>query len=378
VDVDLTSDQELLVETTRRFIESTCPLTEVRTLSNGDRDAGPDYRRQAADLGWFAFLVPESHGGGSVSGNGVLDAALVATARGAQLQPGSFVGTNVVAFALAAAAEGADGGGDHAKALARLVSGEHAASWAAAGPAGEWDAGAGVEATATGGGYALTGTKTFVQDADIVDWLLVTARSTDGPVQFLLAPDTPGVGVTTRDSLDLTRRFADVHLDGVEVPASAVVGTGPDTAALLDRQLEMACVLTVAESVGAMDRIFTLALDYAKSRIAFGRPIGSFQAVKHLLADTSLELEMAKAIALAAARAVGTGQPDGASVASMAKAFVGDCGIDVAQNCFQVFGGIGYTWEHDQHLFLRRLTTDAALYGEPAWHRERTCQLGGL
>jgi alkylation response protein AidB-like acyl-CoA dehydrogenase len=197
-------------------------------------------------------------------------------------------------------------------------------------------------------------------------------------MQLLVAADTPGVGVIRRDSLDLTRRFADVRFDGVEVPASAVVGPSGDGAALIDRELQIACVLTVAESVGAMDKIFGLALDYAKSRIAFGRPIGSFQAVKHLLADTSLELEMSKAIAFAAARAVGTGQPDGASVASMAKAFVGDCGIDVAQNCFQVFGGIGYTWEHDQHLFLRRLTTDAALYGDPAWHRERTCRLAGL
>ena len=377
MDVDLSSDQELLLQTTTRFIESTCPLPQVRALSTGDRDAGPDYRRQAAELGWFALLVPESQGGGSVSGNGVLDAALVATARGAQLQPGSFVGTNVTAYALAAETEAGGDGGDHVKVLARLLSGEDAASWAAAGPGGEWDAGAGVHATRAGDGYTLTGTKTFVQDADRVDWLLVTAASDDGRVQLLVAADTPGVRVADRDSLDLTRRFGDVHFDEVDVPASATVVAG-DVDALIDRQLQIACVLTVAESIGAMDFVFELALDYAKSRIAFGRPIGSFQAVKHLLADTSLELEMSKAIGLAAARRVGTDQPDAASVASMAKAFVGDCSIDVAQNCFQVFGGIGYTWEHDQHLFLRRLTTDAALYGEPAWHRERVCQLAGL
>ena len=377
MDVDLSSDQELLLETTKRFIEATCPLPEVRALSAGDRDPGPEYRRQAAELGWFALLVPESQGGGSVSGNGVLDAALVATARGAQLQPGPFVGTNITAYALAAEAEAGGDAGDHAKVLARLLSGEDAASWAAAGRAGEWDAGAGVRAERAGDGYRLTGTKTFVQDADRVEWLLVTAGSDDGCVQLLVATDTPGLRIAGRDSLDLTRRFGDVHFDAVEVPASAVVAAG-DNDALIDRQLQMASVLTVAESIGAMDHVFDLALDYAKSRIAFGRPIGSFQAVKHLLADTSLELEMSKAIALTAARRVGTDEPDAASVASMAKAFVGDCAVDVAQNCFQVFGGIGYTWEHDQHLFLRRLTTDAALYGEPAWHRERVCRLGGL
>ena len=115
-------------------------------------------------------------------------------------------------------------------------------------------------------------------------------------------------------------------------------------------------MLTVAESIGAMDHDFEVAVQYAKDRTAFGRPIGSFQAIKHLLADTSLLLETSKAMALAAARAVGTGQPDAGEVASMAKAFVGDCAIDLAQNCFQIFGGIGYTWEHDQHLYLRRLT----------------------
>jgi alkylation response protein AidB-like acyl-CoA dehydrogenase len=376
VDVDLSSDQELLLQTTRRFIESTCPLTEVRNLSTGARDAGPDYRRQAADLGWFAFLVPEAHGGGSVSGNGALDAAIVATARGAHLQPGTFVGTNVVAHTLASVSHSDDG--DHAKVLARLVSGDDAASWAAAGPAGEWDAGAGVQAVPHGTGFTLSGSKTFVQDADRVDWLLVTGASADGPAQFLLGAETPGIRIVERDGLDLTRRFADVNFDNVDVPASALVGTVGDPDGLVDRQLVIASLLTVAESIGAMDQVFTLAVDYAKTRIAFGRPIGSFQAVKHLLADTSLELEMSKAMALAAATSLGIGRDDAASVTSMAKAFVGDCGIDLAQNCFQVFGGIGYTWEHDQHLYLRRLTTDAALYGDPAWHRERTCQLAGL
>jgi alkylation response protein AidB-like acyl-CoA dehydrogenase len=120
-----------------------------------------------------------------------------------------------------------------------------------------------------------------------------------------------------------------------------------------------------------------MAVQYAKDRIAFGRPIGSFQAIKHLLADTSLLLEMSKAMALAAAERVGE-DVYGWEAASMAKAFVGDCGIDLGQACFQVFGGIGFTWEHDQHLYLRRLTTDAAFFGDPVWHRERLCELSGI
>jgi alkylation response protein AidB-like acyl-CoA dehydrogenase len=127
-----------------------------------------------------------------------------------------------------------------------------------------------------------------------------------------------------------------------------------------------------------MDRNLEGAVQYAKDRIAFGRPIGSFQAVKHLLADTSLMLEMSKSLAWSAARAVGDGESNAGEMASAAKAFVGDSGVDLTQNCFQVFGGVGFTWEHDQHLYLRRIGTDRALYGDPAWHRERICQLAGL
>jgi alkylation response protein AidB-like acyl-CoA dehydrogenase len=144
------------------------------------------------------------------------------------------------------------------------------------------------------------------------------------------------------------------------------------------RQLAIACTLIAAETVGAMDHDYTMTLQYAKDRIAFGRPIGSFQAVKHQLADTSLALEMSKAIALAAARTVGSDDDHGPEAASMAKAFVGEAGVDLVQTCFQVFGGIGYTWEHDQHLYLRRITTDAGLFGDAAWHREHLCQMAGL
>jgi alkylation response protein AidB-like acyl-CoA dehydrogenase len=208
--------------------------------------------------------------------------------------------------------------------------------------------------------------------------MLVTASSNGGPSQFLVPADSPGVTIRVLEGLDLTRRFCEVSFEGVDLPESAAVGEFGEAAGLVERQLQIACVLTVAESVGTMDHDLNLALQYSKDRTAFGRPIGSFQAIKHLLADTSLMLEMSKAMALAAAKAVGTSQPDGGAVASMAKAFAGDCGVELAQNCFQVFGGIGYTWEHDQHLYLRRITTDGSLYGDPAWHRERLCQLKGL
>jgi alkylation response protein AidB-like acyl-CoA dehydrogenase len=168
-----------------------------------------------------------------------------------------------------------------------------------------------------------------------------------------------------------------VTFDGAEIDPIAVVGSPGTANDLITRQLAIATTLVAAEMVGAMDRDFSNTVQYARDRVAFGRPIGSFQGIKHQLADTSLALEMSKAITIAAARAVGH-DDFGPSAASMAKAFVGDAGIELVQTCFQVYGGIGYTWEHDQHLYLRRITTDAQLFGNANWHREHVCQLAGI
>jgi alkylation response protein AidB-like acyl-CoA dehydrogenase len=369
MDPAASDDQKLIMETSARLMDQLCPLTQVRAGVYRDAEFALAYRQRASELGWFSMLVPEELGGGTVSGNGVLDATLIAFERGRRLQPAPFVGTNVVAYALTQG-----GSPDHkAKVLPALTSGEASAAWLPLPTA----PGQGIRATPTSSGYQFSGRSTHIQDADSAAWLLVTAETDDGVIQALIDTTSADLKVTPLDSLDITRGFAEVGLDRLEVPASALVGGG-DARELAERQLAVACVLTTAESVGAMDQDFEMALQYAKDRIAFGRPIGSFQAIKHLLADTSLMLEMSKAITLAAANSVGTEDGYGPEAASMAKAFVGDCGIDLAQNCFQVFGGIGFTWEHDQHLYLRRITTDAALFGDPAWHRERLCQLSGL
>ncbi len=369
MDPAASDEQKLIMETSGRLMDQLCPLTEVRASAYRDAEFALAYRRRASELGWFSMLVPEELGGGNVSGNGVLDATLIGFERGRRLQPAPFVGTNVVAYALAQA-----GSPDHkAKVLPGLMSGDTAAAWLPLPTA----PGQGFSASRTSTGYEFSGRAAHVQDADSAAWLLVTAEADNGVVQALIDPTSPGLTVSPLESLDVTRGFGEVALDGVDVSAAALVGEG-DARDLVERQLAVACVLTTAELVGAMDHDFEMALQYAKDRIAFGRPIGSFQAIKHLLADTSLMLEMSKAIALAAANSVGTNDGYGLEAASMAKAFVGDCGIDLAQNCFQIFGGIGFTWEHDQHLYLRRVTTDSALFGGPAWHRERLCQLSGL
>ncbi|CUU57481.1 Acyl-CoA dehydrogenase [Parafrankia irregularis] len=404
-----TAEQGMLVDTTVRFIEDTLPLTGVRALAESTEPVGAAYIADAASLGWFGMLVDERHGGGSASGIGLVDAAAVAAERGATLQPGPFVGTNVVAHALSVAASptgdlvsagqmsagpvSADTvsgeAGPHTDLLARLVAGQAVATWVA-GAVGGLTPGAG-EVTirsatdAPGGGsaldgYVLDGEVRHVPDALGCDVLLVTGNGTDGLTQVIVDTTAPGVEIRALSGLDITRRTCSVRLSGVHVPAGALVGTpGTATEDLFARQTQVAAVLAAAESVGAMHRDFELAVEYARARIAFGRPIGSFQAIKHLLADTSLSLEMAKGLVTAAAEALGGGAPDGAELAHAAKAFVAEHGITLTHACFQVFGGIGYTWEHDHHLFMRRLAADAVTYGCAQWHRARLAErIGGV
>lgn len=375
MDSDVTKDQRVLLDASARFIEQRCPLTAVRAAALADPERAAAYRRGAAELGWFSLLVPEALGGGTLSGNGVVDAALVAYERGRALQPIGFVPTNVVAYALASAGSEQQ----RSKILQALTAGEQTAAWVIGG-AGIHDTATdtGVRATAAGAGFELTGSVPFIPDGSTAAWLLVVADTDSGVSQFLLPADAPGISVVPQESLDVTRRFAQVRLDRTPALVDDLVGPADHAAQLVAHELAIAAVLTAAESVGAMDHDFGMALRYAKDRVAFGRPIGSFQAVKHLLADTSLLLELCKAATIGAATSLGTDDGYGLEAASIAKALVGEHGIELAQNCFQVFGGIGFTWEHDQHLYLRRLTTDAALYGDPAWHRERLCQLSGL
>jgi alkylation response protein AidB-like acyl-CoA dehydrogenase len=374
VDPDLSEDQRLLHDATQDFIKANLPLDGVRRLIDTAGELHSSYRPKAAELGWFAFLAPEELGGGGVSGDGLLDAVILAELRGRYLQPGSFVDTNVTVAALAAAGSAEQ----REKVLPALVSGESAAAWAMADPAGDWSGSGGLDCRPAGTGYRLTGSKGFVIDAHAADWLLVTAAAPEGPVQFLLPASAPGVTVRVMSGLDLTRTWCQVRFEDVLASPSDVLGRPGAAGPAISAQLEVASVLAVAETAGAMQYLFDLSVQYSKDRIAFGRPIGSFQALKHQLADTSLAVELSHACAAGAARAVQSGGDGAGEAASMAKALIGDAAVEVAHKSWQIFGGISYTWEHDFHLYLRRLTADAALYGSPAWHRERLCQLAAI
>lgn len=378
MDLELTDDQRLFHETTVRFIESELPMTGVRALHDDPVGYDPTWLRRAAELGWFAMMVPEEDGGGSISGAGLLDATIVAEELGRHMQPGPFLPMNVVADALV------EFGSPEQRAdlLPRIVGGELVAAWAALDGAGNWDEGRGVQATPVADGYSLSGIRGTVQDAQSAEVILVAARVGRDSAQFLVPTGAPGVTIAPLTTLDLSRRFADVNLDTVMVPASAVLGDigvgdiGDGDA--LDRQLQVALVLMCAETIGVIDWMFTTTVEYSKDRTAFGRPIGSFQSLKHIMADLGMYVEMAKAGAVATAHAVQSRQDDAAELASMAAAFIGDVAIMVSQESLQIHGGIGYTWEHDLHLYLRRARSNSLMYGEPGWHRERVCAIHGL
>ena len=366
--LELTDDQEFFRDTTARFLDEQAPVAELRRVRDDPAGFDEKYWRRGADLGWTSLLVPEDAGGGSISGNGVVDFSLIAYEFGRHAAPGPLVPTNVVAAALAAA------GGAHAGALAKLLSGDAVASWCYGEPAPH--AGLGdlaLDVRLDGDEVVLNGTKRPAESAMQAQYLLVTGRTGTGVTQVLVPAGTPGVSLSPLKSVDLSRRFAEVVLDGVRLPAAAIVGAVGEAAPLVERQLQLALAATCAETVGAMEAGFAMTVEWARDRYSFGRPLASYQALKHRFADMKSWLEASHAVSDAAALAVGTGSTEARELVSVAKAYVGEYGAELLQDCVQLHGGIGLTYEHDLHLFLRRATLDRALYGTPAEHRRRLC-----
>ena len=372
MDLHRSEDQELFRETTRRFLESTCPVPTVREWAEKEPDGYPaEWWRRGAELGWTSLLVSEDDGGGSISGHGLLDLVLVAEEMGRLVSPGPLVPTNVVAAALSAS-----GSGRHAEVLADLLSGEAVAAWCLA-EAGAWSAdGVTLSAVAADGGFVLDGTKGPVEAAAAADHLLVAARVDGELTQFLVPRAASGVTVTPLESIDLVRRTATVEFDSVAVGDSSVVGEVGGAAADIERQLQLAVVLQCAHMVGALDTMFNLTLEYSFDRYTFGRPLASYQALKHRFADLKLWLEACHATAGGAARAVDAATERAFELVSVAKSYIGDRGPAILQDCVQLHGGIGVTWDHDLHLYLRRVVYDRAMHGTPADHRERVAARG--
>ena len=366
MELTLSDDQEFFRDTTRRFLATECPLTTVRALAGSDAGFDRGYWRQGAELGWTSLLVPEDLGGGSISGRGLVDLTIVADAFGRHVAPGPLGPVNVVAAAVARSGSEQQ----RAEALPGLLDGTTVAAWCGAeGALGEGRAT--VRAHRRGDGYVLTGRSAPVEAGAQADLLLVSAWSDEGPVQALVPAAAEGVTVTPLHSLDLVRRFAAVDLADVQIGAGAILGEPSTTPVALERQLQDALVIQVAELVGAAERTFEFTLEWAFDRYSFGRPLASYQELKHRFADMKTWLEASHALTTALAREVEAGAPAAAETASAAKAYAGEHLADLLQDCVQIHGGIGLTADHDIHLFLRRVTAGRVLLGTPADHRQR-------
>jgi alkylation response protein AidB-like acyl-CoA dehydrogenase len=361
----LSSDQEFFRETTERFLVEQVPPSEIRRLRGDSAGFDADYWRRGAELGWTSLLVGEAHGGGTISGAGLVDLSLVAYEFGRHASPGPLVPTNVVAGALSLHDAQTD-------VLAGLLAGTEIAAWCAPELApvhGAWAPT--VEIRRDGAEVVVHGTVRPVESAGQAGHLLVTGRDGDGITQVLLATSAAGVSIEPLRTADLTRRFGAVTFDDVLLSEDAVVGVPGEASTDVELQFHRALAILNAEAVGAMQAAFDMTVEWAFDRYAFGRPLASYQALKHRFADMLTWVEASHAIGDAACCATAEGSPDAAELTSAAKAFIGQYGAEVLQDCVQMHGGIGVTFEHDLHLFLRRFTVNRALAGTPAEHRQR-------
>jgi alkylation response protein AidB-like acyl-CoA dehydrogenase len=375
MNLELDEDQQFFWQTTRRFLSSEMPTSAVRALRESEHGYEPGWWRRAAELGWTSMLVSEEHGGGSLSGCPTADAAIVAEEIGRSCAPGPFLPVNLVAAALS------DVGSSEQRRglLGALLSGDAVATWAIAEPGDCWDPTCFTTTAALDGDDVIVhGTKAYVEAASAASHLLVVAGTGPDLTQVLVPAEAPGVHVEHAESLDLVRRFGSVSFDHARLPASSIVGELGKAASQVERQLELALVLQCAELVGVLDRVFEFTVEYMNDRYAFGRPIASYQALKHRVADILLWLESSKGTTDAAAAAIDARREDADRLARVAKSYVADKAMAIIQECNQFHGGISQTWEHDIHLYLRRATVNRAIYGTPEHHRERLCGLLGI
>jgi alkylation response protein AidB-like acyl-CoA dehydrogenase len=354
------------------FLDKNSAEAEVRRLA--DEGGGRDPRvwsALAGQLGLAGLVVPEKFGGG---GFGYRDFALVAERTGSALLVAPLLSTVAAASAVMLSSDAEL----KADLLPGLASGETVGTLALAEETGSWDT-VDVSTTASRGAdgtYHLTGTKMYVVDGAHADVLIVSARSADGTVGlYASTAGTEGITVSALQTLDMTRPQARIEFDAVE--ARPLTGDG-DGGVLAERTNAIAAVLLAAEQVGGAQRCLDMAVEYAKMREQFGRPIGSFQAIKHKCADMLLDVESARSAAYYAAGALEDGDDDLLVAACLAKAHCSAAYTRVAAENIQIHGGIGFTWEHPAHLYYKRAKTSELLFGDPAWHRERLARLIGI
>jgi alkylation response protein AidB-like acyl-CoA dehydrogenase len=364
-------EQEELRRITRQFLEAKSPESEVRRLMDTDEGYDPAvWSQMAGELGLQSLIIPEEFGG---QGFTFVELTVVLEEMGRALLCAPYFSSAVLATSALLHA-----GDDAAKKelLPGIASGETIATLAFTEPNGKWDE-SGIEATATksGDGYTITGTKMFVLDGNVANLLLVAAKTDKGVSIFSVDPTASGVTRTNLATMDQTRKQSKIEFAGTPATLIGTDGAGWTT---LERVLDLAAVALAAEQVGGAQKVLETAVQYAKDRVQFGRPIGSFQAIKHKCADMLLEVESAKSAAYYAAWCAAELNDELPSVASLAKAYCSEAYFHAAAENIQIHGGIGFTWEHPAHLYFKRAKSSELLFGDPTYHRELLAQRIGI
>ncbi|HEY8642626.1 MAG TPA: acyl-CoA dehydrogenase [Candidatus Dormibacteraeota bacterium] len=372
MDFAFSEEQEQLRKEARSFLAKESPTSRVRKVMDSEDAFDEGLWKKLVENGWTALGIPEEHGGFGT----FLDLVVVLEEAGRHLLPGPYFST--MGLAVPALLEaGTDA--QKKKWLSAIAAGEARGTLALTEPSGRWDAeGVGLRASRQGEGWKLDGLKLFVPDAGVADFLVVAARTRDsgedGVTLFLVAGRPAGMTVTPMKTLDRTRRWYEVKLEGVTLPGDAVMGQVDQGWPPLKRALEWGSAALCAEMVGGASHVLETSVEYAKTRQQFGKPIGIYQAVSHKLSDMLLEVESARSATYYASWAVDADAPDRALASSMAKAYVSDAYRRAAGNGIQVHGGIGFTWEHDMHLYFKRAKASEVTLGDATYHRELVAQ----
>jgi alkylation response protein AidB-like acyl-CoA dehydrogenase len=364
-------EQEELRRHVRAFLEQKSPETEVRRLMETEDGYDPAVWKQMGEqLGLQGLTIPEEFGG---SGFSYVELGVVLEEQGRALLCAPYYSTVVLAGNTLIHA-----GDDAAKKdyLPGIASGETIATLAFTEPSGKWDeAGITTPATKKGDGWVINGTKSFVLDGHTANLVLVAARTDAGVSLFAVDADASGLTRTALSTMDMTRKQAKLEFNDTPARLIGTDGAGWQT---LSTVLDLAAVALAAEQVGGAQKVLEMSVEYAKVRIQFGRPIGSFQAIKHKCADMLLEVESAKSAAYYGMWCASEMNDELPSVASLAKAYCSEAYFHAAAENIQIHGGIGFTWEHPAHLYFKRAKSSELLFGDPTYHRELLAQRIGI
>lgn len=375
MDLGLSEQQELLKNAARDFLEKECPESHVREMEEDERGYSPDLWKKMAELGWQGLIVPEQYGG---QGFEYLDLIVLIEEFGRALVPGPFIPT-VVGGAIALLEAGSDE--QKQQHLPRIASGEQIWTLAFTEPSARFDAeGIELEAKAEGDGFLLNGTKLFIRDAHVSDHMTVVARTKkgktaeDGVTLFIVDSKSPGISFTQLKTIASDRQ-CEVKFENVKVPKANVLGAVDKGWPVFQRIARKGTVVECAYLVGLAQRDFEISVQYAKDRIQFGRPIGSFQAIQHKAADMVTDVDGARFIMYKAAWSVQEDASDADMDVHMAKAWCSEATRRVVAHGQQIHGGIGFTKEYVIQLYFRRQKASELAWGDADFHRERVAEM---